>query len=171
MGRCVATYQRAPDLPRLAHLRSWASDSSLRPLVVHKYAFGSQSRAADLNRVRPPTLFRQIGRVCHPNEFASGGGWARPAPFDVSPLPQVAGRSTARYFVGEYASLSRLRLVSSTREPRRPVSLRQPRPTSTARERKVSRLRLSAGRTRRLSGDSTTILSEGNRARRNCRAP
>ena len=39
----VVTYERAPDLPRLAHLRAWASDSSLRPLVVHKYAFGSQS--------------------------------------------------------------------------------------------------------------------------------
>ena len=45
LGSCqrVVTYQRAPDLPRLAHLRAWASDSSLRPLVVHKYAFGSQS--------------------------------------------------------------------------------------------------------------------------------
>ena len=49
---------------------------------------------------------------------------------------QNATEKRTRHFVGEYASLSRLRLASSTREPRRPVSLRQPRPTSTARERK-----------------------------------
>ena len=55
------------------------------------------------------------------------------------------GRNPPRHTIGEYASLSRLRLASATHEPRHPVSLRQPRPTSTAREHKVSRLRLSAG--------------------------
>ena len=46
------------------------------------------------------------------------------------------GRNPLQQFFGNCDSLSRLRLASAAREPRRPVSLRQPRPTSTARERK-----------------------------------